>query len=325
LRFRQLGTSGLTVSVIGLGGNNFGTRCDQEQTTVVMHAALDAGITFIDTAPAYGGPDGSETMLGNALKGQRQKVVLATKFGFRIHDPDIAPGSRRNIRREVENSLRRLQTDYIDLYYLHHVDPLTPIEETLLALYDLVDEGKVLYVGACNMLAWQLVEAEWTARTRGVSRFIAAQNLYNLIDRSVERDLIAVCQRYGVGLVPYSPLANGLLTGKYRRGAPPPEGTRLARRPNVLTDANFDRIERLESFGAERGLSVVDVVLGGLLAQPVVASVIAGATSAEQVKTNAAASEVELTLDDLAALNGPGGDKHKLQQYQVSYMNSRAR
>jgi aryl-alcohol dehydrogenase-like predicted oxidoreductase len=303
LRFRQLGSSGLTLSVIGLGGNNFGTRSNQEQTTTVVHAALDAGITFIDTAPAYGGPDGSELMLGHALKGVRHKMVLATKFGFRIHDPDIAPGSRRNIRREVENSLRRLQTDYIDLYYLHHVDPETPIEETLLVLHDLVREGKVLYVGACNMRAWQLVEAEWTARSRSVSRFVAAQNLYNLLDRSVELDLVAVCERYGVGLIPYSPVANGLLTGKYRRGEPAPDGTRLAGRANALTDANFGRIERLEAFGRERGLSVLEVALGGLLAQPVVASVLVGATSAEQVRTNAAAAEVELTLEDLAGLN----------------------
>jgi aryl-alcohol dehydrogenase-like predicted oxidoreductase len=303
LRFRQLGSSGLTVSVIGLGGNNFGTRINQEQTTAVVRAALDVGITFVDTAPAYGGPDGSEMMLGHALKGVRQQVVLATKFGFRIHDPDIAPGSRRNIRREVDNSLRRLQTDYIDLYYLHHVDPETPIEETLLTLQDLVREGKVLYVGACNMRAWQLVEAEFTARSRGVSRVVAAQNLYNLLDRSVELDLTAVCERYGVGLVPYSPVANGLLTGKYRRGEPAPEGTRLAGRAQALTDATFDRVETVEAFARERGLSPVEAALGGLLAQPVVASVLVGATSVEQVQANAGAAEVELRLEDLAALN----------------------
>jgi aryl-alcohol dehydrogenase-like predicted oxidoreductase len=302
LRFRQLGASGLTVSVIGLGGNNFGTRCSLEQTTAVVRGALDAGITFVDTAPAYGGPDGSERMLGKALKGQRQQVVLATKFGFRIHNPDTAPGSRRNIRREVEASLQRLGTDYIDLYYLHHVDPATPIEETLLALYELVHEGKVLYIGACNMAAWQLVEAEWTARSLRISRFVAAQNMYNLLDRSVERDLVPVCQRYEVGLVPYSPLANGLLTGKYRRGIPPPEGTRLARRPGALDQANFDRIERFESFAAERGLSPVQVALAGLLARPVVSSVLVGATSVEQVAANAAAADVELSLDDLAPL-----------------------
>ncbi|MBV9597353.1 MAG: aldo/keto reductase [Chloroflexi bacterium] len=302
MRFRQLGASGLTVSVIGLGGNNFGTRCTQAQTTAVVRGALDAGITFIDTAPAYGGPDGSELMLGQALKGQRQRVVLATKFGFRIHNPDIAPGSRRNIRREVEDSLRRLGTDYIDLYYLHHVDPLTPIEETLLALHELVHEGKVLYVGACNMAAWQLVEAEWTARSLRLSRFVAAQNLYNLLDRSVERDLVPVCQQYDVGLVPYSPLANGLLTGKYRRGIPPPEGARLAGRPEVLSKANFDSIERFESFAAERGLSPVQVGLAGLLAQPAVASVLVGATSVEQVAANAAAAEVDLSVEDLALL-----------------------
>jgi aryl-alcohol dehydrogenase-like predicted oxidoreductase len=303
VRYRQVGTSGLTVSVIGLGGNNFGSRCGQEQTTAVVHAALEAGITFFDTAPAYGGPEGSELMLGHALKGERQRIVLATKFGFRLHPPDIAPGSRRNVRREIEDSLRRLQTDYLDLYYLHHVDPATPIDETLAALSDLILEGKVLYIGVCNMLAWQLVEAEWTARTRHRSRFIAAQNQYNLIDRTVEDQLAPVCARYGIGLVPYSPLANGLLTGKYRRGHAPPEGSRLAARPNTLRDANFERVEQLEAFGHERGLTLLEVAFGGLLAQPTVASVIAGATSAEQVRANAAVAEVDVTLQDLARLD----------------------
>ncbi len=303
MRYRQLGTSGLTVSTIGLGGNNFGVRCGQEQTTAVVQAALDAGITFFDTAPAYGGPEGSELMLGHALKGERHRIVLATKFGFRIHPPDIAPGSRRNVRREIEDSLRRLQTDYLDLYYLHHVDPATPIDETLAALSDLILEGKVLYIGVCNMLAWQLVEAEWTARTRHRSRFLAAQNQYNLIDRTVEDQLVSVCARYGIGLVPYSPLANGLLTGKYRRGHAPPEGSRLAARPNTLRDANFERVEQLEAFGHERGLTLLEVALGGLLAQSTVASVIAGATSAEQVRANAAVAEVDMTLHDLARLD----------------------
>ena len=303
MRYRQLGTSGLTVSVVGLGGNNFGVRCDQAQTTAVVHAALDAGITFVDTAPAYGGPEGSELMLGHALKGERQRIVLATKFGFRIHPPDVAPGSRRNIRREVEASLRRLQTDYLDLYYLHHVDPATPIDETLAALSDLVAEGKVLYIGVCNMLAWQLVEAHWTAESRRRSRFVAAQNLYNLLDRTAEEQLVPVCARYGIGLVPYSPVASGLLTGKYQRGQPPPEGARLAARPNALRDANFERVEQLQAFGQERGLTLLEVALGGLLAQPTVASVIAGATSAEQVRANAAVADVELTLADLADLD----------------------
>jgi aryl-alcohol dehydrogenase-like predicted oxidoreductase len=303
VRYRQLGTSGLTVSAIGLGGNNFGVRCGQEQTTAVVRAALEAGITFFDTAPAYGGPEGSELMLGHALKGERQRIVLATKFGFRIHPPDIAPGSRRNVRREVEDSLRRLQTDYLDLYYLHHVDPATPIDETLAALNDLIAEGKVLYIGVCNMLAWQLVEAEWTARTRKLARFIAAQNQYNLLDRSAEDQLVPVCARYGVGLVPYSPLANGLLSGKYARGHAPPDGSRLASRPAALTDTNFDRVEHFTAFGRERGLTLLEVALGGLLAQPAVASVIAGATTPDQVRANAAVSDVELALADLSNLD----------------------
>src|SRR6266516_5616802 len=184
MRYRHLGASGLVVSVIGLGGNNFGVHCGQEQTTEVVRAALDAGITFFDTAPAYGGHEGSELMLGRALEGERHNVVLATKFGFRLHPLDVAPGSRRNVRRELEASLRRLQTDYVDLYYLHHPDPVTPIEETLGALHELVAEGKVLYVGVCNMLAWQLVEAHWTAQSLNTSRFVAAQNLYNLLNRT---------------------------------------------------------------------------------------------------------------------------------------------
>jgi aryl-alcohol dehydrogenase-like predicted oxidoreductase len=302
MRYRHIGASGLVVSVIGLGGNNFGVHIGQEQTTEVVHAALDAGITFFDTAPAYGGPDGSELMLGRTLKGERQKIVLATKFGFRIHPPDIAPGSRRNVRHELEESLRRLQTDYVDLYYLHHRDPVTPIEETLGALNELVAQGKVLYVGVCNLLAWQLVEAQWTAESLKLSRFIAAQNLYNLLDRTIEDQLIPVCARYGIGLVPHTPLANGLLTGKYRRGCPPPEGTRLTARPNALSDASFDKLESLERFAQRRGLTWLEVALGGLLAQPTVASVIAGATSADQVRANAAVAEVELTVDDLSSL-----------------------
>ena len=299
MRYRQVGSSGLTVSAVGLGCNNFGVRCDQEQASAVVRAALDAGITFFDTAPAYGGPEGSELMLGRALKGERDRVVLATKFGFRVHPPDIAPGSRRNVRREVEHSLQRLETDRIDLYYLHHVDPVTPIEETLDALHDLVTEGKVLYIGGCNMLAWQLVDAAWTAQSRRISHFVAAQNHYSLLDRSAEEQLMPVCARFGVGLVAHSPLANGLLSGKYRRGQTPPDGTRLAARPAALTDANFDRVEALERFGHERGLSLLEVALGALLAQPTVASVIAGATAAEQVRANASVADIDVPLAEM--------------------------
>ena len=300
MRYRQVGASGLTVSAVGLGGNNFGTRCDQAQTTAVVKAALDEGITFIDTAPAYGGPQGSEKMLGEALRGERQRVVLATKFGFRIHPPDVSPGSRRNVRREVESSLRLLATDYIDLYYLHHVDPLTPIAETLAALHELVIEGKVRYIGACNMQPWQLVEADWTARGKGQSRFVAAQNQYNLLERGAERELVPVCAAKGIGVVPYAPLASGLLTGKYRRGEAPPTGSRLAGRPAALNDASYTGVESLAAFAAERDLSLLEVAIGGLLAQPTVASVIAGATTPEQVRANAATAQVELSEADLA-------------------------
>jgi aryl-alcohol dehydrogenase-like predicted oxidoreductase len=302
VRYAQLGASGLTVSVVGLGGNNFGMRIGQAETNRVVRAAIDAGVTLIDTAPAYGGPAGSELLLGNALGSDRQRVVLATKFGFRLHPPDIAPGSRRNIRVEVEQSLRRLQTDYLDLYYLHHVDPATPIEETLAALDDLVKEGKVRYIGGCNMAAWQLVEASWTARVHGTARFVAAQNQYNLLDAAVERELLPVCRKYSIGLVAYSPLANGLLTGKYRRGETPQAG-RLADRPAALTDANFDRVEALEALGRERNLSLVQVALGGLLAEPGVACVIAGAMTPEQVVANAAAGDVVFTEPDRHAVH----------------------
>jgi len=303
VQYRQLGDSGLTVSVVGLGANNFGGRLDQQQTTAVVNAAIEAGITHIDTAEMYGGGGGSERMLGEALQGQRQKVVIATKFGARQGAPDNAPGSRRNIRRAVEGSLQRLQTDYIDLYYLHFPDPLTPIAETLTAMNELVNEGKVRYIAACNLSAWQVVEAEWTARTLHTARFVAAQNKYSLLDRTVEQELLPACRKYGIGLVPYFPLEQGLLTGKFKRGEAAPQGTRLAGRAEALNDAAFDKVEALERFGQERGVSLLQLAIGGLAAQPGVASVIAGATKPEQIAANVAAAEWVPSAEDLAALN----------------------
>lgn len=303
MQYRQLGDSGLTVSVVGLGANNFGGRLDQQQTTAVVNAAIEAGITHIDTAEMYGGGGGSERMLGEALQGQRQKVVIATKFGARQGAPDNAPGSRRNIRRAVEGSLQRLQTDYIDLYYLHFPDPLTPIAETLTAMNDLVNEGKVRYIAACNLSAWQVVESEWTARTLHTARFVAAQNKYSLLDRTVEQELLPACRKYGIGLVPYFPLEQGLLTGKFKRGEAAPQGTRLAGRAEALNDAAFDKVEALERFGQERGVSLLQLAIGGLAAQPGVASVIAGATKPEQIAANVAAAEWVPSAEDLAALN----------------------
>jgi aryl-alcohol dehydrogenase-like predicted oxidoreductase len=304
MRYRRLGDSGLVVSVVGLGCNNFGRRLSVDQTRPVVEAALDAGITLFDTSDSYGD---SEVQLGEVLAGRRDDVVLATKFGSdlrgRLGADWGARGSRRYIRKAVESSLTRLRTDWIDLYQLHFPDPSTPMEETLEALDELVTEGKVRYVGCSNLTAWQVADADWIARTRGLTRFVSAQNHYSLLERDVERELVPACERYGVGLLPYFPLANGLLTGKYRRDQPAPEGTRLADRPQALTDAVFDTIEALESYAADRGRSLLDVAIGGLAARPAVASVIAGATKPEQVQANAAAGGWEPSADDLAALD----------------------
>jgi aryl-alcohol dehydrogenase-like predicted oxidoreductase len=303
MRYRQLGRSGLTVSEVGLGCNNFGGsfggRLSLEETRNVVDAALDEGVTLLDTANTYGNKGGSETLLGEVLKGRREQVVLATKFGSDMGEgPNVARGSRWYIRRAVEASLKRLQTDYIDLYQLHRPDGITPVEETLGALSELVHEGKVLYIGSSNLAAWQVVEADWTARSSsGLERFVSAQNYYNLLNRRAERDLLPVCDSYGIGFLPYFPLENGLLTGKYRRGQPPPDGTRLAGNP--IADDTYDKLSALESFAKERGHSLLELAFAGLLSRPVVSSVIAGATSAEQVRANVRAAEWQLTGDDL--------------------------
>ena len=307
--FRRLGDSGLVVSVAGLGTNNLGMKLDLEGSREVMHAALDAGVTLFDTADSYGA---SEQRIGEILRGRRDDVVLATKFGgdTRRRGNDNgedwgARGSRRYIIRAVEASLRRLQTDWIDLYQLHRPDPATPIEETLSALNDLVRSGKVRYLGSSNLTGWQVADAEWTARTRGFERFVSAQNRYNLLEREIEADIVPALERYDIGLLPYFPLANGLLTGKYRRGQPPPEGSRLhaSRHESVFTDATFDALEKMEAYAAERGVTILDVALGGLAAQPTVASVIAGATSREQVANNVTATHWTPTPSDVAALD----------------------
>ncbi|WP_322761791.1 aldo/keto reductase [Frankia sp. Cr2] len=307
MRFRPLGSSGLLVSVVGLGCNNFGSRVDLEGTRAVVTAALDNGITLFDTADTYGNKGGSETLLGHILRTRRDDVVLATKFGHDMggtYGPDFnARASRRYIRKAVEGSLRRLQTDYIDLFQLHGPDAFTPVEETLTALDEVVREGKVRYVGSSNLVAWQIADAEWTARASGTTRFISAQNHYNLLERGVEAELVPAAQKYGIGVLPYFPLANGILTGKYMRDEQPPPGTRLAGRQDELTDTVFDRVEALETFARERGRSLLDVAMGGLAAQPAVASVIAGATTAEQVRANAAAGEWQPRADDLAVLD----------------------
>jgi len=309
MRFEPLGASGLMVSVVGVGCNAFGSRIDARQTRGVVHAALDHGITLFDTADAYG--DGaSEELLGRALGSLRDRVVVATKFGMGEHQEEHwgAHGSRRYIRRAVEASLRRLRTDYIDLYQLHRPDPITPIGETLQALSELVAEGKVRYLGSSNLTAWQVTDAEWVARTSGTQRFVSAQNEYSLYNRVAEAELVPACRAAGVGILPYFPLAYGLLTGKYQRGQSAPEGSRLARTDQAqrLTGADWDRVEALQSFADERGISLLQLAIGGLAAQPGVASVISGATGAEQVAANVEAGLWQPTRDDLAALDELG-------------------
>lgn len=313
MRYRQLGTSGLTVSVVGLGCNNFGHRIDKDRTQAVVDTALDEGITLFDTSDSYGRPRGSsEELLGATLGARRDDVVVATKFGSNTDGANGADwgvrGSRRYIRRAVESSLRRLRTDRIDLYQMHFPDLATPIEETLGTLDDLVREGKVGYIGCSNFSAWGLADAVWTSRSAGYTRFISAQNNYNLLDRDVEGDVVPASEHYGLGVLPYYPLASGLLTGKYHRNESAPEGSRLGagamgRPGHRPSDENFDRIEPLQSYAAERGLSLLDVAIGGLAAQRAVASVISGATKPEQVRANAAAGRWEPTSDDLEALD----------------------
>ncbi|RPF28853.1 aldo/keto reductase [Georgenia muralis] len=308
----QLGTSGLSVSVVGLGCNNLGrvgTRTESAGGAAeVVHAALDAGITLFDTADVYGREPGlSEELLGRALGRRREDVVVATKFGMDMNGVNGADfgarGSRRYVMRAVEASLRRLGTDWIDLYQLHAPDPCTPVEETLAALDDLVRAGKVRYVGHSNRAGWQIADAEHVARARGLTRFVSAQNHYNLLDRRAELEVLPAAQAYGLGVLPYFPLANGLLTGKYSRGTAP-EGSRLTRtRQHLLEDTDFDQLARFGSFARDRGLSEVEVAFSWLASRPAVASVIAGATSAEQVHQNAVSAAWVPSAADLAELD----------------------
>lgn len=308
MRYRRLGDSGLAVSVVGLGCNNFGRRIDWEASQAVVDAAIAAGVTLFDTADSYGTPPGtSEQILGEALKGRRDDVIVATKFGHDLGGaigPDWgARGSRRYILRAVEASLRRLNTDWIDLYQLHYPDEETPVEETLATLTDLVREGKVRYIGCSNIAGWQVADAAWTASSAGLTGFISVQNEYSLLDRSIEAEVVPACERFGLGVLPYFPLAQGLLTGKFRRAEPPAAGTRLATRPELLDIADWDMVEALAAFAEERDLGLVDVAVGWLGAQPTVASVIAGATRPEQVRANVAAAEWIPSVDDLAAID----------------------
>ncbi len=309
--YRPLGSSGLMVSAVGVGTNAFSRRVDADGVGEILDAAQESGVTLLDTADIYGvQPGASEELLGHALRGRREQFVVATKFGMDMQgangEDHGVRGSRRYIRRAVEGSLRRLQTDHLDLYQLHRFDDVTPLEETLGALTELVHEGKVLYVGCSNFDGWQIADADWTSRTRDLERFVSVQNHYSLLSRELEREVAPAAARFGLGVLPFFPLEYGLLTGKYRRGEAAPAGSRAAvdsSRAGWLDRADWDRIEALRAYAAERGLSLLDVAVAGLAAQPAVSSVISGATRAEQVTANAAALRWRPTHADLAELD----------------------
>ena len=315
---RTLGSSDIQVSIVGIGCNAFGSRIDLQQTKAVVDAAIEHGVTFFDTADTYG-KGSSEELLGRALGDRRDQVVIATKFGMDMEGVNGDDGGRRGtaayVRTAVEASLRRLGTDHIDLYQLHTPDPSTPIEETLGALSELVAEGKVRAIGSSNLQAWQVVDADWRSRTGGHAAFVTAQNEYSLYNRLAEVELVPACLELGIGILPYFPLAYGLLTGKYRRGEAAPEGTRLSVQQARLAGADWDRIDALQAFADERGASLLDVAIGGLAAQPGVASVIAGVTRPEQVEANLVAAAWTPSADDLAALAEIGAPTQSYTTY----------
>jgi aryl-alcohol dehydrogenase-like predicted oxidoreductase len=305
MEIRNVGKSGLRVSAVGLGCNNFG-RLDIESSRKVVHRALDLGITLFDTADIYGNKGGSEEQLGEILGARRKDIVLATKFGMAMSD--IQQGaSRRYILQAVEDSLRRLKTDWIDLYQLHQPDPLTPIEETLRTLDDLIRAGKVRYAGCSNLKAWQVADAHWTAKTQGFNRFISAQDEYSMLVRDAERELIPALEAKGMGLLPYFPLASGMLTGKYRHGGELPAGTRMALMKRFtdryMTEENWAIVDRLQAFCDARGHTLLELAFSWLLSRPSLASVIAGATKPEQVEMNAKAADWKLSAHDLAEID----------------------
>jgi aryl-alcohol dehydrogenase-like predicted oxidoreductase len=308
MHIRNLGRSGLRVSAIGLGCNNFGGRLDLAATKAVLHAAHEAGITLFDTADVYGNQGGSESLMGEAMGDMRKSIVLATKFCMPMDAAEtLRGGSRRYIMQAVEASLTRLKTDWIDLYQMHRMDALTPIEETLRALSDLQAQGKIRYYGCSNFSAWRMVQAQHTAKTLNVAGFVSAQDEYSLVKREHESDLIPALREYGVGLLPYFPLASGLLTGKYRRNQPMPEGARLTNTQRLaeryLTDRNWQISEKLADFAEARGHSALELAFSWLLAQAPVASVIAGATKPEQIAQNVKAGSWVLSAEDLAEID----------------------
>jgi aryl-alcohol dehydrogenase-like predicted oxidoreductase len=304
MKQRQLGNTSLKVSAVGLGCNNFGLRIDTEASRAVIHKALDLGITLFDTADVYGNRGGSETCLGQFLGARRNDIVLASKFGNAMDDTGTLKGaSRRYIQSAVEASLKRLKTDWIDIYQLHHYDTATPLEETMGALDDLIQQGKIRYAGVSAIPAWRLVDMQWTAKHHGYHALTTCEVEYSLLARGPERELIPAMQAHGMGLLPYYPLASGFLTGKYQRNAPKPEGARLTKGKRYeamfMTDANWTRVEQLTAFCTQRGHTLLELAFSWLAAQPVVASVIAGATQPAQLEANVKAAGWELTALEL--------------------------
>ena len=305
--YRRLGNSGLKVSEIGLGGNNFGWWADEQTSVAVINCAIDMGINFIDTADVYD-QGHSEEFIGKATKGKRSQVIIATKFGNPMGDgPNERGGSRHYIMKAVDASLRRLQAEYIDLYQMHLTDPTTSIEETLHALDDTVRAGKVRYIGCSNFAAWQLCEALWTSKVNNLYSFVTVQPQYNLLARQIERELVPCCQAYNIGIIPYSPLAGGFLTGKYRKGEELPAGARLSG-PNpalrrIFTEPNWEKLAKLEAFAAERGHTVGELAIAWLLAKPWLSTVIAGARKIDQVSANVASAGWKLTTEEVAKVD----------------------
>lgn len=305
MEYRNLGPTGLKVSAVGIGCNNFGMRIDAASASDVVSAALDNGINFFDTADVYGRGQ-SEEFLGKAIKGKdRTQVIIATKFASPMGEGALNQGaSRRYIMKAVDDSLKRLGTDYIDLYQQHRPDASTPIEETLRTLDDLVRAGKVRYLGNSNFSGWQISDADWTSKYNGLNRFVTAQNLYSLMDRRIEREVVPACEAYGLGILPFFPLASGMLTGKYKRGVEPPQGTRMAawgaRAQAALSDDNFDVVEKLDAFAQRNGHTILELAFSWLATLPYISSVIAGATSPEQVKQNAEAASWRLSAEQMA-------------------------
>ena len=308
MEYRNLGTSGLRVSTVGLGCNNFGMRLDLEGTRAVVDRAIEKGITLFDTADMYGARGGSEEQLGEILGPRRKDIVLASKFGMAMSDDGTKIGaSRRYIMSAVEDSLTRLKTDWLDLYQLHQEDPLTPMEETLRALEDLVTQGKVRYIGCSNLKSWQVVESQWISKSSSITRFVSCQDEYNILNREIERELIPAMQRYGCGLLPYFPLASGLLTGKYQSNKMP-EGARLTDMPTFanrvyMTDENFSIVEKLNAFAKQHGHSLLELAFSWMAARPTTASIIAGATKPEQIDANVDAIGWKMTPEQISEVD----------------------